>query len=462
MSDWLSPILVKELRQGMRARAFEGAFVLLQVGMVIAVSVAVLAAASNKGNNAAEASDVLFWAMVGLPVVLIMPMRGGGALRSEIDGRTLELIFLTRLSSWRIVFGKWAALFSQTLLMVVAVLPYVVVRYYLGGTEVVRELVVIAAMIFASALLTAFTVAGSAFPSKLARGLMVILPLALLYGGAFGLAAVVGSFGPSRPRGLLPPVTVLVALAFYGTAAFLFLLETGAARIAPPAENHALRKRILGLAVILSGPVALAAGADEEILLLNLALVAPVLVDALCAPHQPMASHLRPLLRLGRAGRYLAPLFLPGWPSGLLYTLFVFLLCLVPMLLTGMLNNHEVAIALVGALGTLTLPLALVLLVRPRTERLGVAYLAIQLVTLIVTFFALLIFELFDLESLALLSVSPMSSLCMALLDKTDAVWLVPTSVVTFCALLLVFSRYLPARRLEKAVQGGRSEEGAG
>ena len=451
MSDWLSPILVKELRQGMRARVFEGAFILLQLCMVIAVSVAVMATASNKGHDAATAAQVLFWVMIGLPVVLVMPLRGSAALRSEIDGRTLELIFLTRLSAWRIVFGKWAALYMQTLLLVVAVLPYVVLRYYLGGTEVVRELVVLLSMLGASALLSAFTVAGSAYTSKLARGLVILVPLFLIYGIPLAIGMFLDVYGMSGHATMpLSPVMLYGAIVFYGLVAFFFMLETGAARIAPLAENHAVRKRGLGLILILSGPPALLLGYGREILFLNLVLALPVLVDALCTPYQPLPSHRRVFRRLGPLGRMLAPLLVPGWPSAFLFTLFAYLLCLAMIFFTGQLDTMNLVIALVSTLGALLLPLALVLLVCPQPKRLGMLYIGIQLALLIVTMFTFLICQLFDFDVLPVLSVLPLSTLVMFLFGEIDGFWLAPTAAVTAASLVLITRRLQQRRNRER------------
>lgn len=76
MNDRLSPILVKELRQGMRARAFEGSFVILQVLMLFSVFMALVAITARHSNVSPEFGEGLFWIMLGVPILLIMPMRG--------------------------------------------------------------------------------------------------------------------------------------------------------------------------------------------------------------------------------------------------------------------------------------------------------------------------------------------------------------------------------------------------
>src|SRR5438128_7317412 len=70
-ADWLSPILVKELRQGMRARVFVSSFLILQALMIFNVIVGLLSSAQQADTSF---SSGFFWWMIGLPVLLIMPL----------------------------------------------------------------------------------------------------------------------------------------------------------------------------------------------------------------------------------------------------------------------------------------------------------------------------------------------------------------------------------------------------
>src|SRR5271163_850828 len=118
--DWLSPILVKEIRQGFRSRVFVSAFLLIQGLMIFCVVLGLVFAA----GDFTEGSSVFFWIIICLPLLLIMPSHGFGTIGNEIKGNTMELLFLTRLSAWRIVAGKWTAIVAQTILIVCSILPY--------------------------------------------------------------------------------------------------------------------------------------------------------------------------------------------------------------------------------------------------------------------------------------------------------------------------------------------------
>ncbi len=85
-------------------------------------------ARGGDGGNTGVSSG-FFWTLVALPLVLILPWTGLGAISGEHRANTLDLMFLTRLSAWRILLGKWIAIVAQAVLLLAAVLPYVVLRY---------------------------------------------------------------------------------------------------------------------------------------------------------------------------------------------------------------------------------------------------------------------------------------------------------------------------------------------
>ena len=106
-SDRLSPMLVKELRQGLRTNLFTAAFILLQVFMVLSL---MIGAAFSGGGE--DTSGGFFWMFITVTLLGVMPVRGFSALHKENQINTMDLIQLTRLSAWRITWGKWLALAS--------------------------------------------------------------------------------------------------------------------------------------------------------------------------------------------------------------------------------------------------------------------------------------------------------------------------------------------------------------
>ncbi|HWB58027.1 MAG TPA: hypothetical protein VG733_00980 [Chthoniobacteraceae bacterium] len=177
-ADWLSPMIVKELRQGMRARVFVMAFLLIQGSMIFSVMLSVAAATDAMG--AREMADTVFWFINGALFLVVLPCRGFTMLSSETKGNMLELLFFTGLSATWVVLGKWLANVVQSLLIAISVLPYLVLRYYLGGIDVVTDTIILADLLFFSAMLDSVAIVASAFHSWFLKGVALAVPLLLL------------------------------------------------------------------------------------------------------------------------------------------------------------------------------------------------------------------------------------------------------------------------------------------
>src|SRR5690606_36103787 len=102
-SDRLSPMVVKELRQGLRSKVFVTLFLVMQ-GLLCVVLLFTLAA--NRPDSAGPIISRTIFLLFGLSVLVAQPLRGIGAIHQEIKGDTIDLMVLTRLGSWGIVLGK--------------------------------------------------------------------------------------------------------------------------------------------------------------------------------------------------------------------------------------------------------------------------------------------------------------------------------------------------------------------
>ncbi|CAN5661216.1 hypothetical protein BH09VER1_BH09VER1_00610 [soil metagenome] len=374
--DWLSPMLVKELRQGMRSRVFMAAFFLTQVLMILST---ILNLTSSSGNGEfgvmSEFLNGVFWFMIAVPVLLLTPIRGFGSLHGEMKERTLELVFLTRLTASRITVGKWMALMVQALLLLCGVLPYVLVRYFLGGVNILADLQSLLFILVVSGMLTALTVALSPYESKLLRGLLVI-------GLFIGFFILLANFVTLISVGMTLGTTASVVAFFYGglalfvPAVIILSLEIGASRIAPSAENHAILKRLIGIYFVVAGAIliCLHAGASTVITYV-LALLTIVAIDALAETQEFNRTVYRPFLKLGAIGRFLALFLTPGWVSASWYILLLTVVCGAGLALAGDAGNE---LTRVSFLGSLIFPAALIRLFVPRTQHFLGFYIAIQ------------------------------------------------------------------------------------
>ena len=314
LDDWLSPILIKELRQGMRARAFVISFLLLQVFLCVLVIGNV---AAQNDHQTLEVQNHFFWVIVGFALLVLMPLRGLVAISQEVKNRTMETILLTRLTAWRVVFGKWTALFAQSLLFVSAVLPYVVLRYFIGGDDIVSDLVWLLLTLWLSALLTAGSIAVSGLGNAVVR-------IVVLVAGIGAVSTVLTDVG-STTTFHDPPLEVIGWLVIFGLFIPGLLFELTASSIAPASENHAIRRRLIALFFLVSACLM-----ESLISAFYTTAIAVPLIVLVATCYFELAEKPRLLPRMAEAfarrgalGRVAALFFLPGWPSALLFSLVV-------------------------------------------------------------------------------------------------------------------------------------------
>ncbi|WP_193214133.1 hypothetical protein [Luteolibacter marinus] len=387
-SDKLSPMLVKELRQGLRAKTFVILFLALQalLGVVLLSAVGIT---SGSGDSGPSVSRVIFF-FFAFAALVAQPLRGIGALHNEIKGQTIDLMVLTRLGAWRIVLGKWVAIVSQTSLLLVTIAPYLILRYFFGRMNLFAELNLLALIFLGSAVFTAITVGISAIPSILIRGL---LPL----GGAILIGSGIIEMTSGRDFEYLIKACALKEtgsgwglLAFVGAGVYFgwFALALGASMIAPMAENHSTVRRLFALlAMGFVGLVAHFAGFQiEETCLLLILFGTPAVIIALTEPFQLLPPICRPFLKFGTVGKVAGRFLYPGWPSGVLFTgLLIAVAGLVLYLLPDRRpaygfhsNHHEMQVLVFSGLGMLILSALIVrLFVKKERNTFGVYLLSV-------------------------------------------------------------------------------------
>jgi len=238
--DRLSPMLVKELRQGLRTRAFIGVFLTLQIILGIILLGAGTASSSDQAGS--TISNIIF-IFFSIAVIIIQPMRGMGALSSEIKGNTIDMMVLTRLSAWRIVAGKWSAI------ILVTIIPYLILRYFFGGMNLVGEVVMLFLIFISSATLTAITVGLSAAPSIILRAvvpivgiptLAIVVFVILVESVMYGRGSVFDYFSLETSESRITIGLYIIGCIYYS----FFLLSIGTTLIAPYAENYSTFRRI--------------------------------------------------------------------------------------------------------------------------------------------------------------------------------------------------------------------------
>ncbi len=190
LSDRLGPMTVKELRQGMRRGSFVIPFLAIHLLAILTTAVefqsgALGAASKHPGllNVWLLLSSGPFWIAVALICAVVMPLGGLALMGCELEESNHELLLLTKLTRWQVVGGKFLTLWGLCVLTFVSLLPYVVVRYLVGGIEPVRELAASGTVIALAGMLSAGAIGASAF-----RGIGVRLAVLAFFLGSMTAA----------------------------------------------------------------------------------------------------------------------------------------------------------------------------------------------------------------------------------------------------------------------------------
>lgn len=354
-SDRLSPMLVKELRQGLRTRSFTGLFLTFQGLLAFLLLVA---GASFESDGAGSFVSGAIFTLFAIAVLIFQPMRGVTALASEITGNTIEMMVLTRLSAWRIVFGKWIAIVSQSALILTTIIPYLILRYFFGGMVFLGEIVFLALIFLTSMSLTAVMVGLSGKSTKLVRMvpivgiifLMSTLPRFMMFGGGF--KDMMNFFTLADRDAVIGVLGYISFITYVGWCA----LSHGTSIIAPAAENHSSIRRIIALALTIF-VAGFAYKIDSEILMMLFAIIlVPAVLTAVTEPSLLLPPLCKPFLKRGLPGRVAGLILLPGWPAGVFFTLLLVTISIAGILISPNLLDRETSIIALALLGAFLLP----------------------------------------------------------------------------------------------------------
>jgi len=355
-------MLVKELRQGLRARSFIGVFLALQIILGVILLSASAAATSDQAGS--TISNIIF-TFFSIAVLVVQPMRGITTLSSEIKDNTIDMMVMTRLSAWRIVTGKWSAIVSQSALILITIVPYLILRYFFGGMNLLGEIVMLALIFITSSALTAITVGLSASGSVFLRSIVpmfslpvgsYILLMFLMFG--FGRGSSLADFCALDSDASRITISIYIASCLY---IGFFFLAAGTSLIAPYAENHSTLRRLIALGVTCITVVLCSIYVtDPDFLPYFLALVlAPAFALSLTEFGPLVPPTYRKFSRFGMIGKIGGLFLFPGWPSGVFFCSLLTLVAAIPYYFVtssyGYSTDENIIIAL-GCLGTLLFP----------------------------------------------------------------------------------------------------------
>ncbi|MEM0897626.1 MAG: ABC transporter permease subunit [Verrucomicrobiota bacterium] len=242
--DFFGPVIVKELRQGVRARSFVIPFVLVQVAMILALGFDGFGSEFSEQSSRTGiplldlGSDLqfqsAFWTFLFPLLIFGVPFRGLQAVSSEKDDRNGELVLLTRMTRWKLIGGKWIALSALGLVTIVSSLPYLLARYFLGGMNVPLTIFMLCLLVFSNLTANAFAIGLSGFSvgKRLALALFGVPVMMICVGiGAGGAGLVAAQIVSSGEFDILS--VLIMTFGLFSVTLFLVLswLQVGRAKL---------------------------------------------------------------------------------------------------------------------------------------------------------------------------------------------------------------------------------------
>jgi ABC-2 type transport system permease protein len=218
-----NPVVIKELRGRMRGpRAFIvlTVYLLLMSAFVTLLYIVYVASTNNvySSTNAQLIGKFVFGAVVGIELLLvcfIAPAFTAGAISSERERQTYDLLRTTLLPARSLVLGKLASALSYILLLLVAAFPLQSLAFLLGGVAP-EEVLIATGLLVATAFL--FGASGIFFSSLMRRTLgSTVLTYAFALLGTLGLPLILVALVPlgSLFSNNAPPGPALEAMLFY-------------------------------------------------------------------------------------------------------------------------------------------------------------------------------------------------------------------------------------------------------
>jgi ABC-type transport system involved in multi-copper enzyme maturation permease subunit len=207
LTAFWNPIVAKEYRSRMRTWRSPLAmmiYILLVAGLGFAIFSSTATSINQFGGQTANYGQILFEYLVVFQMILltfITPGLTAGAISSERERQTIDLLFVTRIPPFSIIWGKLLSSMSFVVLLLLLSVPIFSLVFLFGGIEVDQVLYTFLITVIAALTLG---VIGIAFSTWLRRSLAATVAA---YVGAFVLLFGTLGYGLIFPTPVDPKAT---------------------------------------------------------------------------------------------------------------------------------------------------------------------------------------------------------------------------------------------------------------
>ncbi|WP_205525664.1 ABC transporter permease [Pyxidicoccus trucidator] len=239
--DRLNPLVVKEVRQGLRTRVFWVCFGLMLLACLVLSLIAYVETREAAFARHGQGFFYSFFFCLGVVHFFVIPYNAYRSLAREREDETWVLLVLTGLGPRRILRGKVTSYLVQAALYASAVGPFLLFSYFLNGIALPTILII---LVLGAAWLVFLTVVGvcaaTLADGRLGRAfihfaLLAVLGTALVQG--LVAAFVVSDDGDRLLRNDDFLYVAGVSLLLMLSDGWL-LFEAAAARLALPTEDY--------------------------------------------------------------------------------------------------------------------------------------------------------------------------------------------------------------------------------
>jgi hypothetical protein len=270
IDDWLSPIVVKELRQAVQSKlVLVVLLTFLFVQVLILGTTLVTSEVSSRSNLDFTRGRSLFLWLNGfmLGACLLVPLYVGVRLAFERSDTNVDLLFITTLKPWSILHGKFLSGVTLMLLIMSACTPFLTFTYLMRGLDVPTILFVLGLDVLFSLWALSTMIFLAVIPAPL---------LVRLFLGLIGLGQVFGllSWGAAMASELVHRDAMYRSINFWAQVlailtvaltSMLLQLSWSLALLSPPSSNRALPMRLVALfTVIVSGVVSVSIAEGKD------------------------------------------------------------------------------------------------------------------------------------------------------------------------------------------------------
>ncbi len=244
-SDRLNPVLVKEMRQALRGKAFRSSYLFVLLTASLLGFVVITANAARPGDDSLGAQFFLpLYGTLALGLCTLLPITCFQSMSAEWEGSTHDLLVLSELTPARILRGKLLTALAQGLLFASAFLPLLALAALMPGIDLVRAGVLLGVLPIASGSLCALALSIAALSKSGGYRGFVLGGLSLIL---IGCAWVLVVFAGAAVRGGLVDrefdLATLLAFAAIGLVG-VYLYLTALGPLSHPEENASTPVRV--------------------------------------------------------------------------------------------------------------------------------------------------------------------------------------------------------------------------